>query len=197
MQTSMPDLFGQRRMPQPERVPKMSEPSQNQVGRLRGRGHDAGVTIDARVDAATALIRLASSAHFQDRADAGYGLARFLDVDESRKALRMLILDGEDTLVTLVTAQALLDRKDSAGLEIVAIALASANDLQLHYIAQAADHVLGIYADELDRAAAACVALLSDDDPQVRAGATQLESILSEVRPVLYPEPSVDPHPQK
>ncbi|WP_199856867.1 hypothetical protein [Nocardia suismassiliense] len=70
----------------------------------------------ARAAVVAALIELARSADVRDRADAGYGLAAFAEMPDARAVLASLVLDAEDTFVTLVTAEALLRRKDVWGL---------------------------------------------------------------------------------
>ncbi|MFJ9779070.1 hypothetical protein ACIRSS_05775 [Amycolatopsis sp. NPDC101161] len=72
-----------------------------------------------------ALIELAGSADYRDRADAGRGLAGFAEMPEARGPLLELVLDDRDTFVTRVTAEALLRRQDLAGLAVVASALAA------------------------------------------------------------------------
>ncbi len=72
------------------------------------------------------MIELAKSSDYRDRADAGRAMASFAEISTARNGLLGLVLDARDTYVTLVTAEALLRRQDSAGLAIVAAALATA-----------------------------------------------------------------------
>jgi hypothetical protein len=60
------------------------------------------------------------------RADAGRSLASFAGMPEATGALLAIVLDADDTFVTRVTATALLQRHDRAGLAVVASALAAA-----------------------------------------------------------------------
>jgi hypothetical protein len=87
------------------------------------------VNQEPRRAAIMALIELAASDDYQDRAAAGRALANFAEATESREPLLGLVLDAKDTYVTRTTAEALLRRHDVAGFAIVAEGLASA-DLQ-------------------------------------------------------------------
>ncbi|UMP07230.1 hypothetical protein [Amycolatopsis sp. EV170708-02-1] len=80
----------------------------------------------ARRAVVAALIKLAGSPGYRDRADAGRSLANFAEMPEAREPLLELVLDAGDTFVTRATAEALLRRQDSAGLAVVASALAAA-----------------------------------------------------------------------
>src|SRR5690349_16364572 len=82
---------------------------------------------EARRAAVAALIELAGSANYRDRADAGRSLASFAEVPEAGRTLLGLVLDAGDTFVTRVTAEALLRRQDTVGLAVVAAALAEAD----------------------------------------------------------------------
>jgi hypothetical protein len=136
----------------------------------------------------SALIELAASDDVRDRADAGRALAWFAETAESREPLVRLVLDAEDTFVTLVTAEALFRRQDLAALTIIAEALPSA-DFQRHtYIHDALWKVFLVYASERDRAIETCDALALDPNPQVRQGAADLREMLAQVRSVLFPQ---------
>ncbi|WP_329116360.1 hypothetical protein [Streptomyces sp. NBC_01465] len=76
--------------------------------------------------AVVALGELGRSHDYRDRADAGHGLAGFAEMQEALGPLQELVLDPGDTYVTRVTTEALLRRKDRAGLTAVASALAVA-----------------------------------------------------------------------
>ena len=65
-------------------------------------------------------MELAASRDYRDRADAGRAMASFADVPEARGPLVRLVLDRDDTFVTRATAEALLRRRDSAGVAAVA-----------------------------------------------------------------------------
>ncbi|WP_405064392.1 hypothetical protein OG474_22810 [Kribbella sp. NBC_01505] len=134
-----------------------------------------------------ALVELAGSDDYRDRADAGRALASFAELPEAREPLVRRVLDRRDTFVTLVTAEALLRRKDLVGFAIVAQALASADDQYSHYIEQAAGTVFMVYASEREQAMEACDALALDAGALVREGAAELREMLAKVQPILYP----------
>jgi hypothetical protein len=146
------------------------------------------VNQDRRRPVVTALIKLAASDDYQDRADAGRALASFARATESRESLLRLVLDVNDTFVTLATAEALLRRQDIAGFTIVAEALVSADFQHRTYIHDAVTAAFMVFASERDRAMEACDALLFDVSAQVRQGASELREMLAQIRPVLYPQ---------
>ncbi|MET9276138.1 hypothetical protein [Kribbella sp. NPDC003557] len=135
----------------------------------------------------TALIELAASADYRDRADAGRALAVFAEAPEARDPLRRLVLDNGDTFVTLTTAEALLRRQDTAGFTIVAEALTSADPQQTTYIHDAATTVFQLFASDRDQALEACDALVHDTSPHVRQGAAELREMLTHIDPILHP----------
>lgn len=144
---------------------------------------------DWRRRVVTALVELAGSDDYRDRADAGRALANFAEATESQEPLLRLVLDANDTFVTLATTEALLRRHDTSGLAIVAEALASADFQHGTYIADAVTAVFMVFASERDRAVEACDALFSVGvSATVRRGAVQLREMLERIRPVLYPE---------
>jgi hypothetical protein len=146
------------------------------------------VNQDRRRPVVTALIELAASDDYQDRADAGRALANFAKATESRESLLRLVLDVDNTFVTLATAEALLRRRDTAGLTIVAEALVSADFQHRTYIHDAVTAVFMVFASERDRAMEACDALSFEVSAQVRQGAAELREMLAQIRPVLYPQ---------
>jgi hypothetical protein len=146
------------------------------------------VTQDWRRPVVTALIKLAASDDYRDRADAGRALASFAEAAESQECLLRLVLDVNDTFVTLATAEALLRRQDTAGFTIVAEALVSADFQHRTYIHDAITAVFMVFAAERDRAMKACDALSLDASAQVRQGAAELREILGQISPVLCPE---------
>jgi hypothetical protein len=145
------------------------------------------VNQDRRRPVVTALIKLAASDDYQDRADAGRALANFAEARESRESLLRLVVDVNNTFVTLATAEALLRRQDTAGFAIVAEALVSADFQHRTYIHDAVTSVFMVFASERDRAMEACDALSLDASAQVRQGAADLRDMLAQIRPVLYP----------
>lgn len=153
--------------------------------------NDARVIHDRRLSSVAALVELAGSDGYGDRADAGRALANFAQTPASREPLLRLLLDANDTYVTRATAEALLRRRDAAGFAIVAEALASADPQHSTYIDDAVRAVFGVFASERDEAIKACEALSSDASAAIRQGAADLRKMLAEIDPVLYPhEPS-------
>ncbi|MFI5916674.1 hypothetical protein [Dactylosporangium sp. NPDC051541] len=145
-----------------------------------------GMDVGARRAVVAALVGLAGSSAYQDRADAGRALASFAELPEAVPQLRRLLLDADDTFVTLVTADALLRRKDPAGLALVARALTDADDNHADWISTAVQNVYMIYASERDAAVRICNALLEEPDPGIRQGAAHLSGTLAAINPVLY-----------
>jgi hypothetical protein len=143
-----------------------------------------------RRGAVTALVHLAASRDYRDRADAGSALASFAEQTAARKLLVQLVLDTADTFVTRVTAQALLRRQDSIGLSLVASALATADPNHTDWIHTAVVDVVGVYARDRDAAVRLREAMADDPDEQVRRGAEHLITMLTTIQPVLYPTTS-------
>jgi hypothetical protein len=73
-----------------------------------------------------------SSPNYAERARAGEQLAAAPDLTEMSATLMALLLDPEDTYVTLTTADALLMRDDSAGLDLVLRAAARVIDSHVY-----------------------------------------------------------------
>ncbi|BEL07020.1 hypothetical protein Q0Z83_052110 [Actinoplanes sichuanensis] len=141
----------------------------------------------ARRAVTIALIELATSRDVSDRADAGRSLAGFVADPDARAALVDLLLDAADTFVTRVTAEALLRRQDTAGLAVVATALAGADSNHADWIQTAVLDVFGVFGDERDAVLLLCEALPLDPDDRVRAGAPQLIAMLTDIDPMLLP----------
>lgn len=142
---------------------------------------------DLRRACAAALIGLARSDDYRDRADAGRALASFAELPEASGPLLKLVLDADDTFVTLTTAEALLRRKDTAGLAIVASALAVTASDHEDWIHTAAVDVFGVLAADRDSAAALCEDLIRSTDGAPSRGAGRLLDILNAIDPVLRP----------
>jgi hypothetical protein len=142
---------------------------------------------DTRHAAVTTLVALASSADARDRADAGRCLASFCDVAAARAVLGKLVLDADDTFVTVETAEALLRRRDVTGLAILAAGAAAAEFEQVDWLYAAVHSVLGVLERDRDAAVVICQALCEDPDQgdQVRTGAARLLAMLAELQPVL------------
>jgi hypothetical protein len=147
----------------------------------------ARMDIETRRAVVAELLRLADSADYRDRADAGQAMARFVDIPETRQPLLWLLLDAADTFVTHTTAEALLRREDVEGLTAVARALASADANHADWIYSAVHRVFEIYASQRDTAVRMCDALIEGADPELRRGAAQLRDTLIQVNPILHP----------
>ena len=150
---------------------------------------------EARRAAVSALIALAGSADFRDRADAGRGLAGFAETARARRTLSDLVLDAGDTFVTLETARALLRRQDRIGLAAVASALATADPGRADWIDRAVLDVFGVFGRDRDAAVRECELLTPDPDERVRRGAGRLIGMLTEIDPVLHPVQDDLPRP--
>ncbi|GAA5014821.1 hypothetical protein [Actinopolymorpha pittospori] len=130
---------------------------------------------ESRRAVVAALIRLADSTEYRDRADAGTCLASYAEMPEAGATLRRLVLDAVDTYVTRWTAAALLRRMDRAGFAMIASAFASADDQTADWIFTAVEDTVGHSESDLAVAMAECAALTSgDDDELVRSGAGRL-----------------------
>jgi hypothetical protein len=145
------------------------------------------MSVEARRAVVAALIALAESPDYRDRADAGRSLAGFAEMPEARSPLLNLILDPDDTLVTRATAEASLRRQDSAGLATVASALAAADPDHADWIFTAVRDVFGVFSRDRDAAMQECEALTRDPDERTRSGASRLAAMLAEVDPILRP----------
>ncbi len=112
------------------------------------------------------------SADYTERAAAGVVLAAVPDLARLTETLHTLLLDPEDTWVTLTTAEALVARGDTSGMRVVAGAIARADASCADWIG---DVVLDPQrTDERDRRRSALEELRLDPDPDVAAGAAQL-----------------------
>ncbi|WP_433891971.1 hypothetical protein [Streptomyces sp. CA-111067] len=132
-----------------------------------------------------ALGDLGRSDDWGDRADAGHGLAAFAEMQEAAELLLKLVLDPDDTFVTRQTAEALLRRKDKAGLTTVASALAVADDNHADWIHTATVDVFSVFSDDLDEALRLCEEMSGDADDRVARGARLLQASLAEIEPIL------------
>jgi hypothetical protein len=142
---------------------------------------------EARRAAVAAMIGLAGSPDYRDRADAGRSLASFAEMPEARRRLLDLVLDIGDTFVTRATTKALLRRQDALGLATVASALAVADPNHTDWIHAAVLDVFGIFSRDRDAAVRECEVLARDPDEQVRRGAGELVAMLAEINPILRP----------
>jgi hypothetical protein len=145
------------------------------------------VSDDLRQAAATALAALATSPDHRDRADAGRALAGFAERPGAQELLLQLVLDAEDTFVTLHTAAALLRRHDRIGLAVVARALARGEPDQAEWIGTALREVLCVFAVERDAALGDAEALLREARETDRAGLETLVAELAGATPARRP----------
>jgi hypothetical protein len=136
---------------------------------------------EARRAAVAALIGLAGSPHYRDRADAGRSLASFAEMPEAGRALLVLVLDAGDTFVTRATAEALLRRQDAIGLAVVASALAAADPNHADWIHTAVLDVFMVFARDRDAALRECELFTRGADEQVRRGGHGLIDMLAEI----------------
>ena len=134
-----------------------------------------------------ALVGLAGSPDYRDRADAGRALAGFAEAAEAAGPLLELVLDAGDTFVTRATAEALLRRQDKAGLALVAAALAAADPGHADWIEAAVLDVFSVLSTDRDAAVRWCEALAQDSDERVHRGAAELIAMLLEINPILHP----------
>ncbi|MEU9035570.1 hypothetical protein AB0D45_11835 [Streptomyces sp. NPDC048352] len=138
---------------------------------------------ELRRAAVVALGELGRSRDYRDRADAGHGLAGFAEMQEAHGSLVEFVLDAGDTFVTRVTAEALLRRKDRAGLMTVSSALAVADPNQGDWIRTAVVDVFRIFSPDRDQAIRLCEELWQDADDRVARGSRQLHELLAEIDP--------------
>lgn len=127
----------------------------------------------------------ACQAAHRDRTDAGRSLATFAEMPEARGPLRDLVLDAGDTFITRATAETLLRRQDSAGLEVVAAALAAADPNHAEWTHTAVLDVFGVFPRDRDAAVREREEL--DSDEQTRCGLDQLTTMLVGINPILHP----------
>lgn len=119
-----------------------------------------------RDDQLRELQALAASTDYQDRQKAAVGLAPSADNPTVRALLVELVLDAEDTAVTLEASAALTKRGDRTGLEVLATALATADEQQTNWIETGIGDALGTSDDARDKAMATvrkCLTEVSDD----------------------------------
>lgn len=150
---------------------------------------------ESRQACVASLLALANSPAYQDRIDAGWGLARFAEVPEAQPALVNLVRDDNDTAVTYAITEALLRRFDALGLRLVATALATANLDHTDWIYPTISEVLGINSRDRDVAAEMCEPLTHSKDEEVRRGATHLLEEIKSISPVLISRSHDRAHP--
>ncbi|MFE1320245.1 hypothetical protein [Kitasatospora phosalacinea] len=139
---------------------------------------------ESREACVAALVVLAGSEDHVDRADAGQALARFAEVPAAARTLTALLVDPQDTHVTLETARALLRRGDRTATEIIAAALADAEPWHDQYVYDAVREVPGLFAEDHAEAVRLAGELTAAPDARLAKGATALRGMLDEVQPV-------------
>jgi hypothetical protein len=127
------------------------------------------VEVPSKDDRSESLL-LAESRAWDDRAESGRRLAALAGDPEIDAVLDRLLLDPDDTAVTLHTAEALLARRDLPGLRPFTRAWAGADSNHGDWLATATYSVRQSIADQAGLAAR-LRALAADSDPSVRAGA--------------------------
>jgi hypothetical protein len=132
-----------------------------------------------------ALCALGRSREYQDRADAGRSLAAFAESREAARMLQELILDSEDTYVTRVTAEAVLRRKDRAGMLVVISAMVGADSNHEDWVNSAIVDAFGVFSRDRDAALRICREIAYESDDVISLGARQMVDILNEIEPVL------------
>jgi hypothetical protein len=121
------------------------------------------------------LLAQARSSRPDVRADAGRDLAAHVGDERADAALIQLVQDPENTLPTLETATALLARGDDAGVRLLALALADADEDSVNHAldalwdAAATDSELDALRSRIER-----VAL--DPHPSIQSGSRTLLS---------------------
>jgi hypothetical protein len=125
------------------------------------------------VDSVDDLLAQARSPRPDVRADAGLELAAHVGDERADAALILLIQDPEDTLPTLETATALLARGDDAGVRLLAVALADADE---DSVTHSLDAMWGASATdaEFDALRARIERVMLDPQPAVQHGAAIL-----------------------
>ncbi len=125
------------------------------------------------------IVALARSRNWDERAKAGRALALYAGDGEADMLLHRLLLDEENTAVTLDTAEALLQQRSAQCLALVASAVVSADEQSRNWLETAVHSECMQDWGELFAARRLCEQLArGHDDPQVRAGAAQLLRLL-------------------
>lgn len=126
-----------------------------------------------------ALRRLAMSADYRDRRTAAVGLANSAEAPAGSLLLRELVLDAEDTAVTLAASTALMTRSDRAGVSILATALTTADDQQADWIEAGIAEALRDSEESRHKAMALVGEVLEEaPDGAARGGLQRLLSLL-------------------
>ncbi|MCW1100264.1 HEAT repeat domain-containing protein [Streptomyces sp. RS2] len=122
-----------------------------------------------------AALAEASSPSWSQRVRAGRDLASFADFPEAADALVGLLLDAEDTAVTRQAAKALARVGKVAGVRLIALAVAEADDHQADWLQTGLHDALSGPDSVLD-IAAICGQLARDQDEAVRQGAAEVSA---------------------
>ena len=127
-------------------------------------------------DVPAELRTLAESSNPEDRAQAGRRLAAQVGNVQVEELLVELVLDKSDTSVTYETAEALLERRDTAATRVIARAcvVVDPRDLSVEWLGDAVNDVWLQEADDARIALALTASLSADPDEAVRDGAEKL-----------------------
>ncbi|MFE2144273.1 hypothetical protein ACFXA3_21495 [Streptomyces sp. NPDC059456] len=125
-------------------------------------------------DELTPFLQGAASASWSVRAASGRRLASAAELPGVSEVLHRLLLDGRDTFVTQETAEALLGRWDVLGLRLVLAALAGADDDAGDHLNAAITNVCRQSDEGVERLAALCSTLTSDEDDAVSGEARRI-----------------------
>ncbi|GAA4895397.1 hypothetical protein ACFPM3_16490 [Streptomyces coeruleoprunus] len=113
----------------------------------------------------------AGAASWSVRAAAGRHLATAAELPEVAEALHRLLLDAHDTAVTMETAEALLERRDTRGLRLVLGALTEADEDTGQELLTSLDRIHGRSWEDIARLRHLATELTSDADEAVAAEA--------------------------
>jgi hypothetical protein len=108
------------------------------------------------------------------RASAGQRLAPHAGVAPAAAVLGRLLLDPENTAVTRETAEALLTQRSLPAVQLVALAVAHADDNQANWLQTAVQDVAWSSVDAEREVLAVCAVLAGSSDADVRRGAAEI-----------------------
>ena len=142
------------------------------------------------------VLRLATSPTVTDRIEAGPRLAPFAGQPDADALLHRLLLDGVNTSIAFETAEALLARKDLAGAQVLALAIAEIDlrDLAAAWIGDAIYGEWMMRQETIDLGQRLCESLLHSDSDLIRQGASFLAFYLDHAA---WPDTPAAPQPQR
>ncbi len=127
----------------------------------------------SELDDVSELLSGARAETWAVRAEAGRQLARHAGNPTVDVVLDGLLLDPADTGVSVATAEALLERRDVIGLRVYLSALSRADDDTGYHLRDSLSLLMQTRGD-VDDLQQRLRDLRSDEDPSVRAGATEV-----------------------